>query len=62
MAKATDWEAEYTTAKAGDVVRYFVKGFKPPRGREIADWEWWFDPAKGEFVFRIYHKPKAKTT
>lgn len=46
-------DIRYIEVKAGDVASYFVKDFEFKDGSELRSYDWFFDPAKGVFVFKL---------
>lgn len=39
-----------------DVVRYFIDGFKLPKGKSVFSYEWFIDTSKGKMVLRLMVK------
>jgi len=37
-----------------DVVQFFAKAFEPKPGQEIVRSEWFYDPAKGRMIFKLF--------
>ena len=44
---------EFDVAK---VMEYFVKGFE----KKVSNWDWFYDPAKGKIVFKLYVIEESK--
>lgn len=46
-------KTSYSEVSAADVARFFVQGYKLNPGERLAGHEFFYDPAKGVFVFKL---------
>jgi len=46
-------KTSYSEVPAADVARFFVQGYKLAEGERLAGHEYFYDPAKGVFVFKL---------
>lgn len=46
-------KTSYSEVPAADVARFFVQGYKLAEGERLAGHEFFYDPAKGVFVFKL---------
>lgn len=57
MSKQT--KTSYSEVPAADVARFFVQGYNLPEGERLAGHEYFFDAAKGVFVFKLITEQAA---
>lgn len=58
MMKKPDIEIKYEEASLDEVATFFVEAYKFPRAHELVKHEFFFDPVKGVFVFKLYLQPE----
>jgi hypothetical protein len=46
-------KTSYSEVPADDVARFFVNGYRLQDGERLAGHEYFYDPAKGVFVFKL---------
>lgn len=46
-------KTSYSEVPAADVAKWFVDGYKLPAGERLASSDFFYDPAKGVFVFKL---------
>ncbi len=51
-------EIKYQEFEAATVVNYFAKDFEPKDGKTISDYDWFYDPKRGKFIFKLYLQEK----
>ncbi|MNZ14599.1 hypothetical protein D3C78_315270 [compost metagenome] len=52
-------KTSYSEVSADDVAKYFVQGYNLPVGERLAGHEFFYDPAKGVFVFKLITEASA---
>lgn len=51
-----EFETHIVKVSAQEVAQYYAKDFKPSKGRKLIEYmpiEWFYDPAKGVFIFHM---------
>lgn len=46
-------KTSYSEVTATDVAKYFVQGYRLPEGERLTGHEFFYDSAKGMFVFKL---------
>lgn len=53
----TNLRIQYETLEIEDVVAYFVRGYGNPERGAIEHYEWYMDPIKQKFIFKLFIGP-----